>query len=233
MLRFFPKPRSNYTNTQQGISAPPSTSLSPLLLWCYGQQGPLHRVALMSKRRVCVLLILFFFYITVKSVFVCRANMDRKHRLTPPCEHTPTFQPEQSRIKRRSLCCTGESRLLPRPPHPTSSPSDSSLPTNILQPCCMQTGKNTAVGMQLQVLIGAIFFFVVKMRVDMQRCRLVADRRGRLTCTRCVFHGQPDVISSLQNLGRQTLDERSAPAAAGFGKSHWKLPPEFPEPSRD
>lgn len=178
----------------------------------------------------------FFYHITVKSVFVCRAecccNMERNHRLTPPCEHTPTFQPEQSRIKRRSVCCTGESRLLPRPPHPTSSPSDSSHPTNILQPCCMQTGKNTAVGMQLQVLIGAIFF-VVKMRVDKQRCRLVADRRGRLTCTRCVFHGQPDVISSLQNLGRQTLDERSAPAAAGFGKSHWKLPPDFPEPSRD
>lgn len=110
----FPKPLSNYTNTQQGISAPPSTSLSPpLLLWCYGQQGPLHRVALMSKCRVCVLLFIYlFFHITVKSVFVCRAecccNMERKHRLTPPCEHTPTFQPEQSRIK-KEVCAARES----------------------------------------------------------------------------------------------------------------------------
>lgn len=49
-----------------------------------------------------------------------------------------------------------KARLL-RPAHPTSSLSDSSLPTNILRSLCMQTGKTTAAGMQLQVLIGTIF----------------------------------------------------------------------------
>lgn len=124
-----------------------------------------------------------FFDITVKGVFVCSAerccNIERKLRLTPPCEHTLTFQqPEQSRIKKKKkkeVCAARESpnffffyfliliysvvRLkvrLPRPPPPYFQP----LPTNILRPSCMQTGKSTAGGMQLQVLNGAIFFVV-------------------------------------------------------------------------
>lgn len=144
MLHFFQN-HSVITQTRsRGYQPRHQHPFFPLLLWCYGQRGPLHRVALMS---------IFFFHITVKSVFVCRAecccNMERKHRLTPPCEHTPTFQPEQSRIK-KEVCAARESPdsclvlpiLLPAPLiHPS--------PLTSYSPSACRLEKNTAVGMQL------------------------------------------------------------------------------------
>lgn len=149
MLRapLFPKPLSNYTNTQQGISAPPSTSLFFPVIMVLRSAGTTSQ-SCAHEQTLCV-----FFHITVKSVFVCRAecccNMERKHRLTPPCEHTPTFQPEQSRIK-KEVCAARESPdsclvlpiLLPAPLiHPS--------PLTSYSPSACRLEKNTAVGMQL------------------------------------------------------------------------------------
>lgn len=113
---FFPKPLSNYTNTQQGLSAPPSTSLPPppviMVLWSAGttSQSCAHE----QTPCVCVCFYFYFFSYYSKECFCC-CDMERKHRMTPPCEHTPTFQPEQSRIKKKKSVLHG------RVPTPASS----------------------------------------------------------------------------------------------------------------